>query len=389
MYDVIIVGARCAGSATARLLAGGGLDVLVVDRAAFPSDTLSTHWLHEPAVAFLRDWGLLDAVFASGAPPINLMSLDVGPFVLQGSPAGTGEVPALAPRRTVLDSILVEAARDAGAEIRESFSVHELVHSGDGRVTGIRGGPGSGTVETAGLVVGADGLHSLVARTMAGEAYNERPSLTCTYYAYWSGLPTKGVEIFLGDRVAWGAIPTNDDLTTVVLSWQHRRFQEFRRDVTGNYLATLRSHPEFADRLAAARMESRIVGTADLPNLYRRPFGPGWALAGDAGHHQDPCTAQGITDAFRDSQLLAEAILKGFDQGADLDGELAKYEAARNQATRPLFDFTCMMAEMEPPGADTMRMFARLRDDQAATERFLGVIAGTVSPPEFFGSMTS
>ena len=181
-YDAIVVGARCAGSPTAMLLARKGYKVLVVDRARFPSDTLSTHILHPPGVASLRRWGLLDRVVVTGCPPIHTYAVDFGPFTISGAP-GTDEDPvAYAPRRTVLDKLLVDATVEAGAEVREGFTVSEVVVD-DGRVTGVRGHRGDGrtVTERARVVVGADGRHSLVARAVRPEQYHEKPRLLAGY----------------------------------------------------------------------------------------------------------------------------------------------------------------------------------------------------------------
>ena len=175
------------------LLARAGHRVLVVDRATFPSDTISTHLVHPPGVAALRRWGLLDRVTATGCPPIHTYSFDLGQLTITGSP-GTADTPvAYAPRRTVLDKLLVDAASDAGAEVREGFTVSAVVFS-DGRVTGVRGRDrdGRAVTEHARVVVGADGLHSLVARAVRPDQYHDKPRLQCSYYTYFSGLPMDG-----------------------------------------------------------------------------------------------------------------------------------------------------------------------------------------------------
>jgi 2-polyprenyl-6-methoxyphenol hydroxylase-like FAD-dependent oxidoreductase len=179
MYDAIVVGARCAGSPTAMLLARKGYKVLVVDRARFPSDTISTHLLHPPGVAALRRWGLLDRLTATGCPPIDTYAFDFGPFTISGSPGTEGAPVAYGPRRTVLDSLLVEAASQAGAEVREGFTVEEVAIDDDGRVSGIRGHSSDGqtVTEHAKVVIGADGRHSLVARAVGPEQYNQKPKL--------------------------------------------------------------------------------------------------------------------------------------------------------------------------------------------------------------------
>jgi 2-polyprenyl-6-methoxyphenol hydroxylase-like FAD-dependent oxidoreductase len=196
MYDVIIVGARVAGSSTAMLLAGKGLRVLLVDRARFPSDTLSTHQVQLPGGARLRRWGLLDQVVASGAPPAREVRFDAGPVVLQGRyPAFEGVDAVYSPRRTVLDALLLEAARAAGAEVREQFIVEELTLEA-GRVSGIRGRSKGGqpVTEAARLVVGADGKHSLVATTVGAPVHHDRPPLTMGCYTYWHDVPLDGAR---------------------------------------------------------------------------------------------------------------------------------------------------------------------------------------------------
>lgn len=198
MYDAIIVGARCAGSPTAMLLARKGCRVLLVDRSTFPSDTLSTHIVWAPGVTRLARWGLVDRVAASNCPAIETITFDVGEFALRGAPpAADGIMRWFAPRRTVLDTILVEAAVEAGAEFRDGFAVHELI-SEDGRVTGIRGATTSGPMvsETARIVIGGDGLHSIVARAVRAEPYDARPARACWYYTYWSGVHAAGVEYY-------------------------------------------------------------------------------------------------------------------------------------------------------------------------------------------------
>ena len=230
-YDAIVIGARCAGSPTAMLLARKGCRVLVVDRATFPSDTVSTHLLHPPGVASLARWGLLERLVATGCPAIHTYAFDLGPFVISGSP-GAGEFPvSYGPRRTVLDKLLVDAAAQAGAEIREGFVVEEIV-SENGSVTGIRGHAEGGrpVTERARVVIGADGIHSTLARAVSPEKYNEKPQLQAGYYTYWSGLPMNGrFEAYDRNGRAWAAWPTNDDMTLVVVSWPYAEFDANRK----------------------------------------------------------------------------------------------------------------------------------------------------------------
>ena len=308
-YDALVVGARCAGAPLAMLLARIGHRVLLVDRTTFPSDTLSTLWIHPPGVAAMRRWGLLDGVTATGCPPIATYSFDFGPFTITGTPhPHDGISTAYAPRRTVLDALLVEAAAGAGAEVRERFTVDDVLIE-DGVVTGVRGRGGDGrpVVERARVVVGADGRYSQVARAVHPEPYRETPRLQQAYYTFWSDLPVDGAETVIRPDRGWAAIPTNDGLTLVVVGWPFSEAQAYKADIEGNYLRTLELAPAFAERVRGATREERFAGGA-VPNFFRTPYGPGWALVGDAGYTKDPITAQGISDAFRDAELCATAL---------------------------------------------------------------------------------
>jgi 2-polyprenyl-6-methoxyphenol hydroxylase-like FAD-dependent oxidoreductase len=386
MYDAIVVGARCAGSPTAMLLARKGYRVLLLDRAGFPSDTLSTHYIHQPGVARLKRWGLLERVVASNCPPVLRQKLDFGPFALVGSPPpADGVAEGYAPRRRVLDQILVEAAVAAGAELREHFSVKELVTDGE-RVAGIRGraAGGAAVTEKAPIVIGADGLRSFVARTVQAATYNVRPTLTCAYYSYWSGVPIQGAELYpRPDRMIIAA-PTNDGQTITIVYWPNAAFHEVRSDIEGNFSKALDLASGLAERVRSGKRTEPFRGTAQLLNFYRKPYGPGWALVGDAGYNKDPITAHGISDAFRDAELLAGAIDEGLSGRRPLENALADYERRRNEATLPLFEMTCQFATLQPPPPEQQQLFAALRRDQEQTDRFMGTVAGTVPIPKFF-----
>jgi 2-polyprenyl-6-methoxyphenol hydroxylase-like FAD-dependent oxidoreductase len=386
MYDVIVVGARCAGSPTAMLLARRGYQVLLVDRATFPSDTMSTHFIHPPGIAQLKRWGLLERIAASNCPPFLNMSLDFGSFVLTGSPPPTdGVAEHYCPRRTVLDEILVGAAVEAGAELHEGFSVQEILMNGE-RVRGIRGRSidGATVKEEARIVVGADGMRSLVARSVEAPEYNAKPTLACAYYTYWSGVPVKEAEIYPRDRWMIIAFPTNDDLVCTFMEWPREEFHLVRTDIEGNFLKKLDSAPRLAERIRSGKREANFVGTGVLPNYFRKPYGTGWALVGDAGYHKDPYMALGITDAFRDAELLADAIDGGFSGHRPLEEALADYEQQRNAAAMPAYEFNCQLATLQPRPPEMQQLFAALRGNRAETDRFVGAVEGTVPIPEFF-----
>jgi 2-polyprenyl-6-methoxyphenol hydroxylase-like FAD-dependent oxidoreductase len=387
-YDAIVVGARCAGSPTAMLLARKGHRVLLLDKATFPSDTMSTHLVHPPGVAALQRWGLLERLEATGCPPVGTYSFDLGPLTISGSPRPIeGIAHGYCPRRTVLDQLLVDAAAEAGAELREGFTVEEVV-ADDGTVTGIRGHSkgGASVTERARVVIGADGRHSLVAKTVKPEQYNERRSHLAMYYAYWSGLEAEGFDTTLRaeSRRGWAAVPTHDDLTVLPFGWPVEEFHANRSDIERNFFAMVDLAPEFAERIHAARRESKFIGSADLPGYFRAPFGPGWALLGDAGYHKNPITAMGINDAFRDAELVAEALDDAFSGSRSYEEGMSEYQRTRDQMAMPVYEFTDDFAQLRPPPPEVQQLMGAMRGNQDAMDGFVSVQAATMPAPEFF-----
>jgi flavin-dependent dehydrogenase len=381
MYDVIVVGARCAGSPVAMLLARAGHRVLLVDRAGFPSDTLSTHYIHQSGVSRLKRWGLLDRVAAAGAAAIRRYKLDVGQFALCGTPPPLdGVSDGYSLRRIVLDQILVEAAAEAGAEVRERFPVQEVIQE-HGRVAGIRS---NRVTEHARVVVGADGLGSVVARSVRAPVYNDHGTWSCAYYTYWAGVELDGVELYPRPGRAIIATPTNGGQVLTALNWPGSEFHKVRADVERHFTEALELAPSLAQRIRTATRTDRFRGTSRLPNFYRRPYGDGWALVGDAGYHKDPILALGISDAFRDSELLARALDDGLSGRVALDRALAGYEQRRNELSGPGFQSTLEFARLEPPPAHMQQLFLALRDNPAERDRLFGTFAGSVDPAEYF-----
>lgn len=384
IYDAIVVGARVAGSPIAMLLARKGYDVLLLDRATFPSDTISTHLVHPPGVAALQRWGLLDDVVATGCPAIDTYAFDFGPFTLSGAPGADGAV-SYAPRRTVLDKLLVDAAAEAGAEVREGFSVESMVFDDD-QVSGVRGHTKGGKTitELARVVIGADGRHSLVAQAVHPRQYHEKPPLLAGYYAYWSGLPMKGrFETYVRPSRGMAAWPTNDDLTVVIAGWPYAEFDANKKDIEGNLAKTYDLAPSFAERLQAGTRETRFVGTA-VSNFFRKPFGSGWALVGDAGYNKDFITAQGIDDAFRDAELCATALDETFTGARSFDAAMADYQTRRDAQVLAMYEFTTELATLEPPPPELQQLLAAMPGNQEAMDGFARVNAGVTSPAEFF-----
>ena len=383
-YDAIVVGARCAGSPTAMLLARRGYRVLLLDRARFPSDTVSTHLIHAPGVAALDRWGLLDRLVATGCPAISTYSFDFGPLTISGTPRpADGTAVAYCPRRTVLDKLLIDAAGQAGAEIREGFTVDELIIE-DGTVAGIRGHARNGppVAERARVVIGADGARSRVAATVGAGRYHHKPMLAVAYYSYWSGFPADGAGWAVRPRRASGAFPTNDGLTMLVAAWPAAEFQAMKKDVERNYLAVVRS--VFGDRLDGARREERVVGSG-AANHFRTPYGPGWALVGDAGYLKDPVTAQGITDAFHDAELCTEAVDETFTGSRTYTEAMASYQRRRDARVLPLYEFTTQIGDLnQPPPPEFLQLLGFIVGNQDAMDQFASIFAGTLSPAKFF-----
>ncbi|MEV4349032.1 NAD(P)/FAD-dependent oxidoreductase [Actinoplanes sp. NPDC049596] len=383
-YDVIVVGARCAGSPLAMLLARRGYRTLLVDRATFPSDTVSTHVIHPPGAAALSRWGLLDRVAATGCPPVGRYSFDFGPLTLAGAPGSADSPYAYAPRRTLLDKILLDAAAEAGAEVREGFTVDEVTVD-DGRVTGIRGhdANGAAVTERARVVAGADGRNSVVAKTVQPQVYEDQPPLTVGYYSYWSNLPTDTFEAYSRPGRGWAVCPTNDDLTLVIGGWPHAEMAEHRDDVEAALMATFALSPAFAERIRDAKREERIVGMS-VPNYFRTPWGPGWALVGDAGYNRDFITAQGITDAFLDAEGLAGALDETLGGATAWDQALAGYQTRRDTRAMPAYQMTLGIASLQPPDEQTVQLMSALAGSREGQDAFARLNSGVTSPAEFF-----
>jgi flavin-dependent dehydrogenase len=380
MYDAIVIGARVAGASTAMLLARKGYRVLAVDRDTFPSDTLSTHIIHAPGVAALHRWGLLDRLAATGCPPIDSYRLDFGPVVISGSPVPVdGVSTAYAPRRTVLDKLLVDAAREAGAEVREACNVDEVLIE-NGRVVGIRC---AGREERARIVIGADGRNSRVAKAVDAKDYNAKPRLEYAYYTYFRDLPCEEIENYIRPNRGFGVAPTNDGLTMIVMGWPYAEAHDFKSDVEGNFFKTLEQIPTFAARLGTAHRVAPFLGGA-VPAWFRRPYGDGYALVGDAGYNKDPITAQGITDAFHDAERCSQAIDDWLAERTPFDDAMRTWHHDRDAAVGAMYEFTAQMATLEEPPPQMQQLLAAVSRSQDAMNDFVSVIAGTIKPTAFF-----
>ena len=378
-YDVIVVGTRVAGAATAMLLARSGLRVLAIDRSAFPSDTISSHQVQLPGIARLQRWGLLDRLVRAGTPATARVRFDPGHVVIEGDfPAYEGVSALYSPRRTVLDPMLIDAAREAGAEVLDGVRLTELIVE-DGAVRGVRGTRRSGEAlqARAALVIGADGKHSTVARLVGARVYRQRPVGAFACYGYVADLPISTGEMYQRPARTVAVFPTNDELTMVYVSGPVSEFDEFRRDITGSYLSALDRCGDLGERVRAGRVVGHLRTTPDQPNLFRAPHGPGWSLVGDAGVVMDSITAQGISNALRDADRLASAVIAGLGGGRPLAAALADHHRQRDGQLRPMFDFTVGLTRFAPPSPLARALFTAISHQPQEIPRFLGAFAGS------------
>lgn len=315
-YDAVVVGARCAGASTAMLLARQGAKVLVVDHDRPGTDTMSTHALMRGAVMQLDRWGMLDGILATDVQPIRRTSFYYGAETIDVDIRPAHGTEALyAPRRKVLDSALASAAQDAGASFRYGVGCSGLIHADDGRVTGVRLKSASGEPEAvaADIVIGADGRRSSVARHAGAEVLRRSANASAAVYGYFYGLPNRGYRWYWEHEMAGGIIPTNGAQSCVFLSMPYERFiAELRGKGYAGFQTAMASHlPALAGDMAGARLTGHLVAFQGEQGYVRQSHGPGWALVGDAAYFKDPLTAHGITDAFRDAEILADAVLAG------------------------------------------------------------------------------
>ena len=389
MYDVIVVGSRVAGAPLAMLLARKGYRVLAVDRATFPSDTVSTHYIHQAGLSLLKSWGMLDRLVATGCPPVRNLNFTYTDIVINGmaDPSADGIDAVYCPRRTVLDKLLVDAARGAGAEVIEGFTVTALEFDGD-RVTGLRGRAGDGPEQKfeAKLVIGADGANSTVAKQVGAQVYEGSPAACFVFYSYY-----EGVDWGMQHRTGFGeqqfaSWPTHDGLALVAVMRKRDRFREFRADPDAGVQEIVdQVDPEIGARLRATGKRVEPFRPMLYPDNYRRrSFGPGWALVGDAGYHKDPFTGWGITDAFKYAQLLSDLVDESLSGVRPFEQTLAEYQRERDAQSASTYELTQSISELSlTPYYDSVFRATSLSPDYS--KKFFGLIAGLYPPDKFFG----
>jgi menaquinone-9 beta-reductase len=375
--DAIVVGARCAGAATAMLLARAGARVVLVDKGAYGTDMLSTHALMRGAVLQLDRWGVLPDIVARGTPPIRSTTFCYAESEATVQIEPKYGVPALyAPRRTLLDRLLVDAAFKSGVDVRYGVRVDGVKVDSRGRAIGISAVDAGRRREIAAdIVIGADGLHSTIARQVRAPRIVEGRHATAVLYGYWEGLSADEYRWWFKPGVSMGSIPTNDGATCVFVSVPSARFRdEIRGNAALAYTRLIwQISRRFAERLHDSVRVEPVRGFGGHRGYIKRGTGPGWALVGDAGYFKDPSTAHGITDAFRDAELLARAIMRG------TSAAFAEYEATRLDLSRMLFQVTDEIASLAWTDAEVQSLH---RAFSAEMSRELRALA-TLPPAEF------
>ena len=342
-YDVVIVGARVAGASLALQLGQRGHHVLMIDRDTFPSDTLSTHFVGGFGMTALQRLGVLPDLEAAGFRHITRTRTWIEDCLFEG-PSGTDGEYALAPRRDALDAILIKHAVERGGVAFHERTHAERLCQEDGQVVGVvvRTADGDEQEIRARVVVGADGKFSKVAEWVNAERYDAVPAQRPVYYGYYHGLtplPESAVELFYAHNHIGFVFPMRPDEDCLALEIQPEDFETFRADPRAAFEAHFRALPGMAARMEGASLEGKLQGARGIENYLRKPYGPGWALTGDAGYLKDPCTGLGIGDALTQSFMLAEALDTAL-HGADWETSLGAFHRQRDEAMTPAYHWT-------------------------------------------------
>ena len=388
MFDIIVVGARCSGASAAMLLARKGYRVAMIDKDPPGSDMLhSTHIVQPIAVSKLKKWELL-ANLEAECPSFESYSFDFGVALIDGKPpAVDGDARAFCPRRKVLDPILVSAAVSEGVTYMPSTKVIDVTRTGE-RVDGVRFVTAGGAEQTikGELVIGADGPGSTIAARVNARQYREASAQQVTMWGYWSGIPGRGLDVKSdGGRAVW-LIPSSGGDSMVGVSWEMTRYKSLRGEVKKGYYASIAElSPLLSTQLKQDLLSSELrVGSTRT--YLRAPHGPGWVLLGDAGHTKDPCSAQGITDAFIDVDECTSLIDAGLRGERNLDEGLADWHVARDARLIPFLEMSLKMAQFQPPDESETALYQAIAKSDAATTQFLGLISESTNPGDFFAA---
>jgi 2-polyprenyl-6-methoxyphenol hydroxylase-like FAD-dependent oxidoreductase len=369
-YDAVIVGARCAGAATAMLLARQGARVLIVDRSREIGDTLSTHILMRPAVAMLHRWGLLDRIIEADTPLVQRTQFHYESQVLDIPIKPADGLDGLySPRRWLLDRVLCDAAEEAGAELHTGVSCDSVLRDATGRVVGIslRSSDGEAHAVSADIVIGADGRQSIVAREVGAKVIASSDDRSATYYGYFDGIPNEGYRWYYGKGIAAGLVPTTNGAHCLFTSCLPEELQTRFGSEPLAGMTTMLAHWDapLAAELAERGPIDRLRRYPGAPGHILACSGDGWALVGDAGYFKDPASAHGITDAFLDADRLSRALGR-------TPGNASSYQVERDRFAPELFRITQRMASLkwEIPELQAlhMQLNACMKHEAAALE---------------------
>ena len=382
-FDVVVVGARCAGAPLAALLARRGLRVCLVDRARFPSEVPSTHVIQPPGVATLARLGLLGAIDATGAPPIDRGRFVVDDLTIDFDPESMGRLgaPMYCVRRVTLDQALVHAAAEAGAEVRTQTPVVGLIDH-DGVVQGVRTRAGP---IAASLVVGADGPASAIARLVGSREYHRTPPGRLFLWGYFEGAAEVDGRIRLGKVGDQGmlAAPTDAGLFMAAVAPSHHQKEHYLADPARGLAEGISHFEDLADLLAGAQRVGPVRTMARWHGYFREATGPGWVLVGDAGHVKDPTPGQGIADALRQVEHLAPAIESGLGDGT-VGARLAAWARWRDEDAWEMHWFATDLGAAGPTAAIVVDMIRGITRRPAGVESFLRVLAHDIPPSRLF-----
>jgi 2-polyprenyl-6-methoxyphenol hydroxylase-like FAD-dependent oxidoreductase len=382
-YDVIIVGARCAGSPLATMLARSGLDVCLLDRSSFPSDTPSTHGIQPPGVKILEQLGVMDRLLEATSPiEDGVVAFDEIRIEMRGIARVLG-APMLNLRRVTLDAILLDAAAAAGADVRTATNVTGLLRAAGGRVVGVETSAGP---LHAPLVVGADGARSTIARLTGAAEYHRTAARRIFLWSYFKGVDPAERRVWLGNigSHSFLASPTDADLFLAAAVVPIERREELRRARERGYEEVLAGWPELEERLTGARRVGPVRMMSRWHGYFRESAGPGWVLLGDAGHFKDPTPGQGISDALRQAAALAPAIERSLGGKERVDEPLREWWAWRDRDAWEMYWFAQDMGAGDRAPLLQSALLARFGSDPDLIENLLRVLGREIPPSGMF-----
>lgn len=386
-FDVVIVGGRVAGSTLATQLAKQGVRVCVVERDDLTTEPVSTHWIFANTVdRLINQIGVdRDLLMSTHAPQVTSMTMEIGngsqeKFFFPGA--------SYCIRRSVLDKTILDAARKAGAEVRLNTRVTGLFDDGQ-RVTGVKTPDGE---IHARIVVGADGVQSIVARGVRAEAWLDVPSERHCYFSYFKvpeGLPTDTAIIYFeegGERCGYTIFPTGNGQAVVCCYPINEHLDRFKDDPEAALIAQLSSCPRIKPYLG--EQMDRAYGRNQMPTYMRRSVGPGWALVGDAGHFKDAVMAQGIGDSIHHALMLAPAIKQALDQPEREQVVMDAWERARDLGTIEILFMAIQMSRSIEPRALFSQLIDDAANDPAMRPALGGIYQRTHRPADLFNPRT-